>query len=157
MFYTDLNRNGFSVFSLNKILALGSGYIYMGPPWWLSGKESTCNAGDMGLIPGWGRSPREGNSNLLQYSCLGNPMDRSLAGHSIWGCKRVGYNLAKQQQHISIYYTKNYSFIPIFLNVYIMNKCWILSKAFSAFIDIITWFCFLRFINMVYDTNLARY
>ena len=50
MFYTDLNRNGFSVFSLNKILALGSGYIYMGPPWWLSGKESTCNAGDMGLI-----------------------------------------------------------------------------------------------------------
>ena len=82
MFYTDLNRNGFSVFSLNKILALGSGYIYMGLPWWLSGKESTRNAGDMGSIPGWGRSPREGNSNLLQYSCLGNPMDRSLAGHS---------------------------------------------------------------------------
>ena len=57
----------------------------------------------MGLIPGWGRSPGEGTSNLLQYSCLGNPRDRSLAGHSPWGCKRVGYNLAtKQQQHISV-------------------------------------------------------
>ena len=40
------------------------------------GKESTCNAGDPGLIPGVGRSPGEGNSNPLQYSCLGNPMDR---------------------------------------------------------------------------------
>ena len=41
-----------------------------------SGKESTCNAGDMGLIPVLGRSPAEGNGNLLQYSCLGNFMDR---------------------------------------------------------------------------------
>ena len=43
---------------------------------WLSGKESTCNSGEEGLIPGSGRSPGEGNGNLLQYSCLGNPMDR---------------------------------------------------------------------------------
>ena len=34
------------------------------------------NAGNLGLIPGSGRSPGEGNGNLLQYSCLGNPMDR---------------------------------------------------------------------------------
>ena len=45
-------------------------------PWWLSGKESFCNAGDSGLIPGTGRSPGEGNGNPLQYSCLENPMDR---------------------------------------------------------------------------------
>ena len=38
------------------------------------GKESTCNAGDPGLIPGSGRSPEEGNGNPLQYSCLGNPV-----------------------------------------------------------------------------------
>ena len=43
---------------------------------WLSGKESACQAGDMGLIPRSGRSPGEGNSNPLQYSFLGNPMDR---------------------------------------------------------------------------------
>ena len=40
------------------------------------GKESACSAGDGGSIPGWGRSPGEGNGNPLQYSCLENPMDR---------------------------------------------------------------------------------
>ena len=42
-------------------------------------KNSPANAGDIGdvgLIPGWGRSPGEGNGNPLQYSCLVNPMDR---------------------------------------------------------------------------------
>ena len=40
------------------------------------GKESACNAGDLGLILGWGRSFGEGNGNPLQYSCLENPMDK---------------------------------------------------------------------------------
>ena len=40
------------------------------------GKESTCNAGDLSLIPGSGRSSGEENGNPLQYSCLENPMDR---------------------------------------------------------------------------------
>ena len=39
-------------------------------------KNTLANAGDTGLIPGSGRSPGEGNDNLLQYSCLENPMDR---------------------------------------------------------------------------------
>ena len=39
-------------------------------------KESACNAGDLGSVPGLGRSPGEGNGNPLQYSCLGNPMHR---------------------------------------------------------------------------------
>ena len=47
-------------------------------PLWLSGKESAYNAGDAGFIPWLGRSPGEGNGNPLQYSCLGNPMDRGL-------------------------------------------------------------------------------
>ena len=42
---------------------------------WLSGKESACNAEDMGSIPELGRSPG-GHDNPLQYSCLENPMDR---------------------------------------------------------------------------------
>ena len=45
-------------------------------PWCLSGKESACNAGDVGSIPGLGRSPGEGNGYPLQYSCLGNSMDK---------------------------------------------------------------------------------
>ena len=40
------------------------------------GKESACNAQGLGLIPGSGRSPGEGNGYLLQYSCLEHPMDR---------------------------------------------------------------------------------
>ena len=44
-------------------------------PWWLCGKESACNAGDVGSIPGLIRSPGGGNGNSLQYSCLENPMD----------------------------------------------------------------------------------
>ena len=40
------------------------------------GKESACNAGHPGPILGSGRSPGQGNGNRLQYSCLGNPMDR---------------------------------------------------------------------------------
>ena len=50
-----------------------------GFPWWLSYKESACNAedaGDTGSIPGSGRAPGGGNGNLLQSSCLENPMDR---------------------------------------------------------------------------------
>ena len=40
------------------------------------GKESTYNAGDLGSIPGFGRSPGGGHDNPLQYSCLEDPMDR---------------------------------------------------------------------------------
>ena len=47
-----------------------------GLPQRLSSKESTCNAGDPGSIPGSERSPGEENGNPLQYSCLGNPRDR---------------------------------------------------------------------------------
>ena len=48
-------------------------YLTKGFPRWLSGKESACNAGDMGSIPGSGRFPRERNANPFQYSCLENP------------------------------------------------------------------------------------
>ena len=45
------------------------GLLNAGLPWWLDCKESVCNTGDPGLIPGSGRSPGEGNGNPLQYSC----------------------------------------------------------------------------------------
>ena len=49
-------------------------------------KESACNAGDPGSIPGFGRSPAERHGYALQYSCLENPRDR---GYSPWGHKEV--------------------------------------------------------------------
>ena len=48
----------------------------MGFPGGSDSKESACNTGNTGLIPELGRSPEEGNDNPLQYSCLGNAMDR---------------------------------------------------------------------------------
>ena len=56
----------------------------------LVAQADACNAGDLGFIPGLGRSPRRGHGNLLQYSCLENPHgQRSLAGCSPWGCKEL--------------------------------------------------------------------
>ena len=53
-------------------------------------KKNASNAGDSDLIPGLGRSSREGNGNPLQYSCLKNPYEeRSLAGYSPWGHKEL--------------------------------------------------------------------
>ena len=54
-------------------------------PWWLSGEESTCNAGDGGLIPGSGRSPGGVSVDPLQYSCLRNPMDRGARQATVHG------------------------------------------------------------------------
>ena len=59
---------------------MGSGLLR-----WLSGKESTRNAGGAGLIPGSGKSPGEGNGNPLQYSCLGSLMDRGAGKARVHG------------------------------------------------------------------------
>ena len=61
-----------------------------------AGKESVCNAGDPGSIPGLGRCPGEGNGNPLLYSCLGNPMDRGAWWATVHEVVRVGLNLATQ-------------------------------------------------------------
>ena len=50
-----------------------------------------CNVGDLGLIPGSGRSSTKGNGNPLQCTCLGNPMDRGAWGDTIHGITRVGH------------------------------------------------------------------
>ena len=63
-------------------------YSEMGFPGGSDGKESACNVGHSGSIPGSGRSPGGGHGNPLQYSCLENPHgQRSLAGYSPWSPK----------------------------------------------------------------------
>ena len=57
------------------------------------GKASVCNAGDLGSIPGLGRSPGEGNGNPLQYSCLENPMDKGAWRATVHGVTRVRHDL----------------------------------------------------------------
>ena len=66
----------------------------MGFPHSSVGKESACNAGDLGSIPGLRRSSGEGNGNPLQYSCLENPMDRGAWQATVHGVTRVRHDLA---------------------------------------------------------------
>ena len=58
-----------------NVLILSIYLTYLGFPGGSEVKASACNVGDLGSIPGSGRSPGEGNGNPLQYSCLENPMD----------------------------------------------------------------------------------
>ena len=80
-------------------------------------KDLPANTEDMGSILGLGRSPGEGNGNLLQHSCLGKSHGRrSLAGYSPWGHKRVRCCLVtKQEQNI---YTYIYMYICIYIYIY---------------------------------------
>ena len=78
----------FSCFSYNSVTYFFHSNVYVlqrdlyisiyeyGLPSWLDGKESTCHAGGTDLIPGSGRHPGEANGNPLQFSCLGNSLDR---------------------------------------------------------------------------------
>ena len=82
----------------------------LGLPRWLSGKEPTCNEGDMLSTPGSGRSPAEGNGNPLQYSCLGDLMDRSLVGYSPWGHKELHTTQGLNHHHnriLTLWYNLN--------------------------------------------------
>ena len=72
--------------------------VFLGFPCGSAGKESACNVGDLGLIPGLGRSPREGNGYPLQYSGLENSMDCLVRG------------ITKSQTHLSDFHSHRYSF-----------------------------------------------
>ena len=74
---------------------LGSGdfvELFQGFPGGSDGKESVCNAGDMGSIPGSRRSPEEGHGNPLQYSCLENSMDKGAWWLKSMGLQRVRHD-----------------------------------------------------------------
>ena len=73
-----------------NVSQFASSDYFSGFPGGSDGKESVCNAGDPGSIPGLGRAPGGGNDNPLQYSFLENPHGhRSLTGYSPWGCKEL--------------------------------------------------------------------
>ena len=69
-----------------------------GLPWCSLVKNLPANAGNAGSIPGWGRSPGEGNSNTLQYFCLENPMDRGAWWATVHGGHKGGHDWATKQQ-----------------------------------------------------------
>ena len=66
--------------------------LLVGFPSGLDSRESDYNVGDMGSVPGLGRSPGEGNGSPLQYSCLENSMDRRALWATAHGVARDGYD-----------------------------------------------------------------
>ena len=62
-------------------------------------KESACNMGDLGSTLGSGRSPREGNGNPFQYSCLRNPMDRGALPATVHGMEKSQIQMSDQYTH----------------------------------------------------------
>ena len=76
------------------------------------GKESPCNAGDMGLFPGLGRSPGEGNGKPLQYSCLENSVDRGA-----WWAIVHGVTESDMSEWLTHTHTHTHNFPLIWRNV----------------------------------------
>ena len=83
--------------------------VVLGFPGGTYGKESTCNVGDLGSVPGLGRSLAGGHGNPLQYSCLENPHgERSLTGFCPWDCKESDMTeqlstLGNQQSYVEVW------------------------------------------------------
>ena len=75
----------------------------MGFPCSSGGEESACGTGDLGLIPGSGRSPREVNHNALQCSCLENPIYRGAWQAAVHSVARVGHNLATKERELLVH------------------------------------------------------
>ena len=76
-------------------------------------KTLPVNAGDMGSVPGLGRSPGERNGNALQYSCLGTSMDRGAWQAAAMELQRVGHDLKIKQQY----------FMSLMLKVIASDQC----------------------------------
>ena len=93
--------------------AFGTQYFFpdfcVGFPRWLSGKKKNLPAkvGVTGSIPGLGRSPGEGNGNLLQYSDLGNPMNEGLAGCSHGVTKESVHGSATEQNKQNVFLSRD--------------------------------------------------
>ena len=94
--WTRLKRLSSSSYSLLHGIfltqGLNLGLLHCGFPSGSDGKASACNAGDLGCIPGLGKSPGEGNGKPLQYSCPRNPMNRGAGRLQPMGSQRVRHD-----------------------------------------------------------------
>ena len=116
-----------SSFISSYLLALFYCYLYIyWLPSWFSGKESACQAGDSGSIPGSGISPGERNGNPLQYSCLENSTDRGgwWAIYSPWGRKESAEWLS---HHLpspnSLRFAVQYTFLGYWVSLFKIIHC----------------------------------
>ena len=118
-----------------------------------NGKESPCSTGDLGSIPGSGRSPGEGNGNPLQYSCLDNPVDKGAWGATVhevtktrtssWGSQRV-----LSDQHSSYEEDSNGVKTATILTHILQKNKSNLSETRAI--------CLLIFLNLIKKTNIFQ-
>ena len=86
-------------FGISRCKLLYIGWINRGFPDGSDGKVSDCNAGNLGLIPGSGRSPGGGHGNPLQHSCLENSVDRGAWRAMVYGVAKSWIQLSDSHMH----------------------------------------------------------
>ena len=120
--------------------------IALGFPGGLDGKESAYSVGDLGLIPGPGRSPGEGNGNTLQYSCLENLMDRGAWQSTV-------YEIAKSQTWLSDF---TFFVSMVFPVVMYGCECWTIKKAECRRIDAFELWCWRRLLRVPWTARRSN-
>ena len=118
-----LSKQGQGLFEVMMVFYLLKGF----PGGGSAGKESTCNAVDMGSIPGSGRSPRKGNGNPIQYSCHRNHMNRRVSRATIHGSQSIGHMLWSMLEHAHIINRNGYPSLHICQN---SLKCILTTSTF---------------------------
>ena len=108
--YWKEGRGRYRIFKMCVCVYL---FVYGGFPGGSEVKVSACNAGDLGSIPGLGRSPGEGNGNPFQYSCLEKPMDRGAWWAIVHGIHRVRHDWATSLHFNIQKNTIKLKFIPL--------------------------------------------
>ena len=116
-------------------------------------KESACNAGDVGLIPGSGRSPGERRGNPLQYSCPKNPMDRGAWQPTVQGITKSQIHLSTHSYIYLYMYHRNwcYIFFNLYIYIYLLIK---LIKSQSKVIS--RWWLFAFAVPLAQTTTLSN-
>ena len=126
--YVNFSQNFLLLLCIN--LLCFAGMFYWGFPGGWDGKESACNAGDLGSIPRSGRSPETGNGYSLQYSCLENSMDRGAWRAAVHGVATERITLLLSLPRAGLYVS---SFMEIFLKIHLGSPCMCMVGVFTRY------------------------
>ena len=135
----------FQSFHMSFLMIFTKSLWGQGFPGGSESKESACNVGDLGWIPGLGRSPGEGNGYQLQYSGLENPMDCTVHGVAKSWTRLSDFHFTVPLGQHSAYSTLLHNFLPRITNSYLDNHNWVHCTCLLPFFcdHSRTWLCSL--------------